>query len=189
MPPVFSTIGQCKDFLPTVDSAKRPWPTNDARHRGGDLPGRTARGPVALRKMACWYRPRRSHLDAVQGHRLALEGQRPCCPISNRERKWTPRSATVLCLRLCRSFAQALLGLWITLFSALSFLCSCSCDCQRSRESLALTFTKPLRCNVSRCPWRGRWRDQWRFKWRNSATCPGPAPSQILGRSAGEKLG
>jgi hypothetical protein len=25
---------QCKDFLPTVDSAIRPWPTNDARHRG-----------------------------------------------------------------------------------------------------------------------------------------------------------
>jgi hypothetical protein len=62
-----------KQEQPLIDSASPPWPTNDARPRGGDLPGRAARGSVALRKMACRL-PRGISQLAVQGHRLALEG-------------------------------------------------------------------------------------------------------------------
>jgi hypothetical protein len=46
----------------------------------------------------------------------------PSLPLSNREQEWTPRRATLLCSPPCRSFAQALPGLWITLFSARPFL-------------------------------------------------------------------
>src|SRR5436190_10606475 len=51
--------------------------------RGGDLPGRVARGSVAPRKMAC--RPVRGVNLAVQGHRLALEGQRLGCPSADQQ--------------------------------------------------------------------------------------------------------
>jgi hypothetical protein len=69
--------GQCKDFLPTVDSAKRPWPTNDASEAAG-FSGRAAGGSVVPRKMA--WRPAAENDSRVQGHRLALEGQRLGCP-------------------------------------------------------------------------------------------------------------
>src|SRR5436190_1658759 len=52
--------------------------------RGGDLPGRVARGSVAPRKMAC--RPVRGVNLAVQGHRLALEGQPSRCPSADSRR-------------------------------------------------------------------------------------------------------
>jgi len=62
---------QCR-ISPTVDSAIRPWPTNDARHRGGlfSVGQRVARSlperwPASL--------PREKSL-AVQGHCLALDG-------------------------------------------------------------------------------------------------------------------
>jgi hypothetical protein len=59
----------------------------------------------------------------VQGHQLAQRGgAAPLLPLSNREQEWTPRPATLLYSPPCRSFAQALPGLWITLFSARPFL-------------------------------------------------------------------
>jgi hypothetical protein len=64
--------GQCNDFLPTVDSAKRPWPTSIAPRRASL--GRAARGSVAPRKMACQSAAGRQVLFLVQGHRRALEG-------------------------------------------------------------------------------------------------------------------
>src|SRR5262249_20529968 len=45
-----------------------------ASPRGGDHLGRAARGPVALRKMACRSAARADTVIAVQGHRLAHRG-------------------------------------------------------------------------------------------------------------------
>src|SRR5947208_1542136 len=61
-----------------VDSANWPWPTNAARHRGGlfSVGQRVAR---SLPERWPAYLPRGKSL-AVQGHCLALKGQRPCCP-------------------------------------------------------------------------------------------------------------
>jgi len=43
---------QCQRVLPTVDIAKRPWPTSVSPAAVFSF-GRAARGPVAPRKMAC----------------------------------------------------------------------------------------------------------------------------------------
>src|SRR5262245_35970989 len=88
MPAVISTITcrdclrgvsarQCQRILPTVDTANRPWPTSVAPRRVSS--DRVARGPVAPRKMACRPLAGKQAL-AVQGYRLALEGQLARCP-------------------------------------------------------------------------------------------------------------
>src|SRR5262245_46633040 len=48
------------------------------------------------------------------------EGQ-PSLPLSNREREWTPRRATLLCSPPCHSSAQASPGFGVTLFWVRSF--------------------------------------------------------------------
>src|SRR5215471_1501558 len=58
-------------FLPTVDTANRPWTTSVVAPRRAFL-GRAARGPVAPRKMAC--RPAAGAISAVQGHQRAHRG-------------------------------------------------------------------------------------------------------------------
>ena len=68
-----------------VDTATPPWPTSVAP-RGGVFPGRAARGSVVPRKMACRTCRGGSH-SAVQGHRLALEGQPNRCPFLIRSGK------------------------------------------------------------------------------------------------------
>src|SRR5215471_11842278 len=52
------------------------------------------------------------------------EGAAWSLPLSNREREWTPRRATLLCSPPCRSSAQASPGFGVTLFWVRSFLCS-----------------------------------------------------------------
>jgi|GraSoiStandDraft_40_1057318.scaffolds.fasta_scaffold471838_2 hypothetical protein len=90
--------------------------------RGGSFPGRAARGSVAPRKMAC-RPPAGKQALAVQGHQLAHKGGAAWwLPLSNREREWTPRRATLLCSPPCRCSAQASPGVGVTLFWDRSFL-------------------------------------------------------------------
>jgi hypothetical protein len=63
-PPVLNSPAAPWYHVPTVDTAKPPWPTNITL-AASLLSGRAARGPVAPRKMAC--RPAvRVLLEAVQ---------------------------------------------------------------------------------------------------------------------------
>src|SRR5262249_19749347 len=67
-------------------------------------------GSVVPSKMAC--RPAAGgHAVTVQGHQLAHRGGAArSLPLSNREREWTPRRATLLCWAGCRSSAVVLRG-------------------------------------------------------------------------------
>jgi hypothetical protein len=112
---------QCKDFLPTVDSANRPWPT--WRH--------SAAGFFPVGQRAARSLPERWPADLprgiripVQGHQLAHRGGAACSlPLPNREGEWTPNQhAALLVSPSCRSFAQPSPGLWITLFLPRPFL-------------------------------------------------------------------
>jgi hypothetical protein len=79
---------QCKDFLPTVDSANRPWPTW-RRFAAGFFPvGQRAARSLPERWPADL--PRGIRIP-VQGHQLAHRGGAACSlPLPNRE--GAPRS-------------------------------------------------------------------------------------------------
>src|SRR5262249_18810492 len=84
MPPVISTIVMLRLFAQRQHASMSAYFTNSltppsgfgllASPRGGDHLGRAARGPVALRKMACRSAPRAGTVISVQGQRLAHRG-------------------------------------------------------------------------------------------------------------------
>src|SRR5262245_46761846 len=84
MPPVISTIVMLRLFAQRQRASMSAYFTNSltpptgfgllASPRGGDHLGRAARGPVALRKMACRSAARAGTVIAVQGRRLAHRG-------------------------------------------------------------------------------------------------------------------
>src|SRR5262245_27146879 len=93
MPPAISTIVMLRLFARRQRASMSVYFTNSltpprglgllASPRGGDHLGRAARGPVALRKMAC--RSAARTVIAVQGHRLAHRGGAAwSLPLSNR---------------------------------------------------------------------------------------------------------
>src|SRR5262245_17950780 len=94
-----------------VDTGKRPWPTSVAPRQGIPVGQRVAR---SLPERWPAHLPRDISLR-VQGHQLAHRGGAAwSLPLSNREREWTPRHATLLCSPPCHSSAQASPGSWIT---------------------------------------------------------------------------
>jgi hypothetical protein len=114
--------GQCKDFLPTVDTANRPWPTwrRSARgvsRSGSAWPGRSQKDGLPSARGA---------EKIVSGSRSSTRAQRRGSLIaapSNRGQKWTSNQYKALVgSPPCRSFAQSSPGLWITLFLPRPFL-------------------------------------------------------------------
>jgi hypothetical protein len=103
-----------------VDTAKRPWPTSVARAAGFFPVGqRLARSS------------QKDGLPSCRGGDIRIRGSRPSTrargaawslPLSNPEREWTPRRATLLCSPPCHSSAQASPGFGVTLFWVQSFL-------------------------------------------------------------------
>src|SRR5262249_53280049 len=76
----------------------------------------------------------------VQGHQLAhREGVAWSLPLSNREREWTPRRATLLCSPPCRFLRTRRLDFGLPNFGFGLFCVRCSWDFRRSREALART--------------------------------------------------
>jgi ABC transporter substrate binding protein len=109
------------DFLPTVDSANRPWPTWHHSAAGFFPVGQRAARSLPERWPADLPRGIRI---LVQGHQLAHRGGAAwSLPFPNREGEWTPNQhAALLGSPSCRSFAQPSPGLWITLFLPRPFL-------------------------------------------------------------------
>jgi hypothetical protein len=110
-------VSVCYQF---VDTAKRPWPTS-----------RPAAGITSIGQRVARSLPERWPADLPRdmgchcGSRPSTRGQGGAAwslPLSNRERKWTPRRATFFYSPPCHSSAQASPGVGVTLFWVRSFL-------------------------------------------------------------------
>jgi hypothetical protein len=113
-----------------VDTANRSWPTSITLAVGISF-GRAARGSVALRKMACRSAARECAF-AVQGHRLALEGQPSRCPFLIRTGNGRQDARPYFARRPVAVLRNFRLGggsrcFWLSLFCA-----RCSCGSRRS---------------------------------------------------------
>jgi hypothetical protein len=154
--------------VPIVDSANRPWPTSRSA-RGGDLPGRAARGSVAPRKMAC--RPVRGVNLAVQGHRLALEGAATVLPLFYRERQMSLKDRDLALFAACALLCRFCLDYGSRCFQR-------GLSCARCTESLG-TCTQsaaqpmPRASEVNHSVKTGRQRVSWLFGAARSTSPPG----------------
>src|SRR5215475_6403039 len=132
MPPVISTIVMLRLFAQRQRASKSAYFTNSLTppvrlgllvSPCGWAPSRPGSARLGFQKDGLPSRRGQTWFHTVQGHQLAHRGGAAwSLPLSNREQEWTPKRATLLCSPPCRSFAQALPGLWITLFSARPFL-------------------------------------------------------------------
>jgi hypothetical protein len=123
-----------------VDTAKRPWPTSVAR--GRVFPGRAALGSVVLRKMACRPAAGETFAFAVQGHRLALEGQSGRCPFLIRSGNGRQDAQPCFARRLVILLHRRRLDLGLRYFGFSLFCARWSRRSRHSREALGLTWTK-----------------------------------------------
>src|SRR5262249_24917873 len=110
--------------------------------------------------MAC--RPAAGEHCTVQGHQLAHTGGAAwLLPLSNWERQWTPRGATLFYLPVCRSSAQVSLGSRIILFWVGSSWCSVESPLSRWPGTAGADMDKDYltlkRASASRLS--GRWND------------------------------
>jgi hypothetical protein len=99
---------QCKDFLPIVDTANRPWPTSVCSAAGllqaGQRAARSSeRWPAGLPRGHGFFIGSRPSTRARGGAAWSL-------PLSKRERKWTPKRATLLCWPPCAVLRNLRLG-------------------------------------------------------------------------------
>jgi hypothetical protein len=149
MPPVISTIVMSRLFARRERTSMSAYFTNSltplaylASLRGKASPGRAARGSVS-RKMACRPAAGEHGFSSVQGHQRAHRGGQPRrCPFligSRNGRQDAPpcfaRRPVALLRRHCLDYGSRCFRLGL-------FCARRSWDIRRSREVLALTFTK-----------------------------------------------
>src|SRR5262249_17223592 len=96
--------------------------------------------------------PRGDVSFAVQGHRRALDWAARSLPLSNLERDWTPRGATLFLLAGLSLFCAGVAWISGNLFWVASFRARCSRRSGHSREALGLTWTKTISCSSAPQP-------------------------------------
>jgi hypothetical protein len=126
---------------PRIDTASSPWPTIITLAVGFSRSGSAWLGRSQKDGLPSCREG--SHRKPVQGHRLALEGAATVLPLSNREQKWTSRTATLVCLPPCHSFVRICLDGRSRCFQRRLSCARCSCDCRGSREILARKLSSP----------------------------------------------